>query len=100
MQAVQVQGSLFKRYVRGGSASQCGDAFRVGIDGPTAPAFLYSGHADFASADFPGIKAVAAAAGEAFDPHFRPNVLILWMSRFSVNSGLRLLWNSVTLAGS
>lgn len=48
-------------------------AFRIGVDGNTAP--LPTPSPTLPQPDFPGINAVAAGAGEALDPHFRPNVV-------------------------
>ena len=53
-------------------------AFRIGIDGLTAP--LQTDPAiqpstTLVQPDFPGYNAIAAGAGEALDPHFRPNVV-------------------------
>lgn len=46
-------------------------AFRIGTDGNTAP--LPAAAATLPQPDFPGVNAATAAAGEALDPHFRPN---------------------------
>ena len=63
-----------------GGAPSCGPAtpdaitaFRIGVDGNTAP--LAQPSATLPQPDFPGINAVSAGAGEALDPHFRPNVV-------------------------
>lgn len=48
-------------------------AFRIGIDGNTAP--LASASPTLPQPDFPGINDVAAGAGESLDPNFRPNVV-------------------------
>lgn len=48
-------------------------AFRIGVDGNAAP--LPSASATLPQPDFPGVNDVSAAAGEALDPHFRPNVV-------------------------
>jgi len=48
-------------------------AFRVGIDGLTAP--IPAASATLPQPDFPGYNAIAAGAGEGLDPHFRPNVI-------------------------
>jgi hypothetical protein len=48
-------------------------AFRIGVDGNTAPLPAASAH--LPQPDYPGINDVSAAAGEALDPHFRPNVV-------------------------
>ncbi|HKS66704.1 MAG TPA: carboxypeptidase-like regulatory domain-containing protein [Candidatus Acidoferrales bacterium] len=49
------------------------NAFRIGIDGPTAP--LAAAAPTLPQPDFPGINAAAAGAGEALDPNFRPNAV-------------------------
>ena len=56
-----------------GGKSDINTAFRVGVDGLTAP--LAHPSATLPQPDYPGINAVAAGAGEALDPHFRPNVV-------------------------
>ena len=48
-------------------------AFRIGVDGNTAP--LPAASAQLPSPYFPGINDVNSAAGEALDPHFRPPVV-------------------------
>ncbi len=48
-------------------------AFRIGVDGNTAP--LPAASPTLPQPDFPGINDVSSAAGEALDPHFRPNVV-------------------------
>ncbi|HET8965466.1 MAG TPA: carboxypeptidase-like regulatory domain-containing protein [Candidatus Acidoferrum sp.] len=64
----------------GGNAPLCGpnnptvaNAFRVGVDGNNAP--IPAATATLPQPTFPGINSVAAGAGEALDPHFRPNVV-------------------------
>ena len=47
------------------------NAFRVGPDGLTAP--IPAASPTLPQPDFPGYNAVAAGAGEALDPNFRPN---------------------------
>jgi hypothetical protein len=66
-----------------GGTPQCGgngntpitaaNAFRIGVDGNTAP--LAAASPTLPQPDFPGINDVSAAAGESLDPHFRPNVV-------------------------
>jgi hypothetical protein len=46
-------------------------AFRIGVDGNTAP--LPAASPTLPQPLYPGINDVSAAAGEALDPHFRPN---------------------------
>lgn len=57
----------------GAPALTAANAFRVGVDGNTAP--LATIGATLPQPDYPGINAAAAGAGEALDPHFRPNVV-------------------------
>jgi hypothetical protein len=54
------------------------NAFRVGINGMTAPLQTDPNIAPsntLVQPDFPGFNAIAAGAGESLDPHFRPNVV-------------------------
>ena len=55
----------------GGAGSTPSTAFRVGVDGLTAP--IPSADPTLPQPDYPGINAVGAGAGEVLDPHFRPN---------------------------
>ncbi len=48
-------------------------AFRVGVDGDTAPLPVAS--ATLPQPVYPGFNAIAGSASEAMDPHFRPNVI-------------------------
>ncbi len=48
-------------------------AFRVGPDGLVAP--IQGASATLPQPVFPGVNNASAAAGEALDPHFRPNVI-------------------------
>jgi hypothetical protein len=59
----------------GGScgASDINSAFRVGVDGGTAP--LAVATPTLPQPVYPGINSVSAGAGEALDPNFRPNVV-------------------------
>ena len=59
----------------GGSCgtSDINSAFRIGVDGNTAP--LAAASQTLPQPDYPGINAVSAGAGEALDPRFRPNVV-------------------------
>jgi hypothetical protein len=56
----------------GGSITPA-NAFRIGTDGLVAP--LPAASPTLPQPVFPGINDVSAAAGEALDPHFRPNVV-------------------------
>src|SRR5579862_9676592 len=49
------------------------NAFRVGTDGLAAP--LPTPSRTLVQPDYPGVNAIAAGAGEALDPNFRPNVV-------------------------
>jgi hypothetical protein len=49
------------------------NAFRIGKDGNVAP--IPAASPTLPQPVFPGINSVSAAAGEALDPHFRPNVV-------------------------
>jgi Carboxypeptidase regulatory-like domain len=48
-------------------------AFRIGVNGLTAP--IPAASPTLPQPDFPGYNAIAAGAGEALDPNFRPNVV-------------------------
>jgi hypothetical protein len=48
-------------------------SFRIGVDGMNAP--LPAALPTLPQPLFPGINGIAAGAGEALDPHFRPNVV-------------------------
>jgi len=50
-----------------------GNAFRVGVDGNNAP--IPAASPTLPQPTFPGVNNVAAGAGEALDPKFRPNVV-------------------------
>src|SRR6266478_5559168 len=56
-----------------GSPVTAANAFRIGVDGKTAP--IPAASPTLPQPDFPGINDVSAAAGEALDPKFRPNVV-------------------------
>jgi hypothetical protein len=56
-----------------GNPVTAANAFRVGVDGNTAP--LPAASPTLPQPVFPGINDVSAAAGESLDPHFRPNVV-------------------------
>jgi hypothetical protein len=61
----------------GGTATPA-NAFRIGIDGMSAPLQTdpnIAPSANLVQPDFPGLNAIAAGAGEALDPNFRPNVV-------------------------
>ena len=73
IQPVQCPGAQRAGGTCGGSSTDPTNAFRIGTDGNTAP--LPTASATLPQPDFPGINAAAAGAGEALDPHFRPNVV-------------------------
>ena len=75
IQAVQCLGNLSNgTCAPGGSSSlTASTAFRVGIDGLNAPIPVPS--QTLPQPDFPGVNAIAAGAGEALDPHFRPTAV-------------------------
>src|SRR6266478_5939180 len=56
-----------------GSPVTAANAFRIGVDGKTAP--IPAASPTLPQPVFPGINDVSAAAGEALDPKFRPNVV-------------------------
>ena len=57
----------------GSTAPDATTAFRVGVDGMSAP--IPQPSATLVQPDYPGINAIAAGAGESLDPNFRPNVV-------------------------
>jgi hypothetical protein len=73
IQPVQCIGPLTTGACAGASAANPTNAFRIGTDGLTAP--LPAAAAILPQPLYPGINGVAAGAGEALDPHFRPNVI-------------------------
>lgn len=75
IQAVQCR-QVFASGTCGPTNPTAANAFRIGIDGPTAP--IAAAAPTLPQPDFPGINAAAAGAGEALDPHFRPNAVDSW----------------------
>ena len=81
IQPVQCTGNISNNPVSGGAGGNCGaggsataaTAFRVGVDGLTAP--IPAASATLIQPDYPGINAISAGAGESLDPNFRPNVI-------------------------
>ncbi len=71
IQPVQCKGAL----TSGGCSSSANPstAFRIGADGMAAP--LPAASPTLPQPLYPGINGVAAGAGEALDPNFRPNVV-------------------------
>lgn len=49
------------------------NAFRVGVDGSSAP--LPAAAQTLPQPDFPGVNDIEASASEGMDPHFRPNAI-------------------------
>ena len=72
-----------------GSATPA-NAFRIGVDGLTAP--LPQPTQTLPQPLYPGVNSVAAGAGEALDPNFRPNVVDSFTFTFQ-----RQLTNKVSL---
>ncbi len=81
IQPVQCIGALANGTCAGAaSGSNPATAFRVGVNGLTAP--LPPASQTLPQPDFPGINDIAAGAGEALDPNFRPNVVDSWSVSF------------------
>jgi hypothetical protein len=72
----------------GGVATCAGNAFRIGVDGLSAP--IPTPSATLPQPDFPGFNAIAAGAGESLDPHFRPTVVDSFDLTFQRQIGRRL----------
>lgn len=72
MQAVQCT-QPFMNGSCGPSNPTAANAFRVGVDGNTAP--LPAAKATLPQPDFPGVNDIESAAPSGMDPHFRPNVI-------------------------
>ena len=74
IQAVQCIDPLMDATTCAGSnGANPNTAFRIGTDGLVAP--LPAASPTLPQPDFPGINDIAAGAGEALDPKFRPNVV-------------------------
>jgi Carboxypeptidase regulatory-like domain len=81
IQPVQCIGALNAAAAAANGGNPCGGtsganpttAFRVGTDGLTAP--IQAATPTLPQPLFPGVNGVSAGAGEALDPHFRPNVI-------------------------
>lgn len=58
------------------TAPTAATAFRVGVDGLSAP--IPQASATLVQPDYPGFNAISAGAGEALDPNFRPNAVDSW----------------------
>jgi Carboxypeptidase regulatory-like domain len=73
IQPVQCFGPLTTGACAGATGANPMNAFRIGTDGLTAP--IPAAAATLPQPLYPGLNGVAAGAGEALDPHFRPNVI-------------------------
>jgi Carboxypeptidase regulatory-like domain len=75
IQAVQCLGNLSNRTCAPSGVPNltASTAFRVGIDGLSAP--IPAPSQTLPQPDFPGINAIAAGAGESLDPNFRPTAV-------------------------
>jgi hypothetical protein len=75
MQPVQCVGSAFTNGTCGASERTAtpATAFRIGVDGLTAPLSSTPVTATLPQPDFPGYNAASAATAETLDPNFRPN---------------------------
>jgi hypothetical protein len=76
IQPVQCFSNLSNGKCAGTATASTG--FRIGINGMTAPLQTDPGIAPsntLVQPDYPGFNAIAAGAGEALDPRFRPNVV-------------------------
>jgi Carboxypeptidase regulatory-like domain len=71
IQPVQCFGATIALGCAGSTGANPINAFRVGIDGLKAP--IPAAAPTLPQPLFPGVNGVAAGAGEALDPHFRPN---------------------------
>jgi len=87
IQPVQCVGALapaFQTPQNGGCGGNGGatpvTAFRIGVDGATAP--LPAATQTLPQPLFPGVNGIAAGAGEALDPNFRPNSVNSWTLTF------------------
>ena len=72
MQAVQCT-QVLASGACGPATPTASTAFRVGIDGASAPFSPVPVSQTLPQPDFPGINSVPSAAPSVFDPHFRPN---------------------------
>jgi Carboxypeptidase regulatory-like domain len=73
IQPVQCFGNLSNGTCGNAGTATLSNAFRIGIDGSTAP--IPQASRTLPQPDFPGVNAIAAGAGESLDPNFRPNVV-------------------------
>ena len=73
IQPVQCFNNLSNQTCGANGTATATTAFRVGIDGNTAP--LPTPTTTLVQPDYPGVNAISAGAGEVLDPNFRPNVI-------------------------
>jgi hypothetical protein len=73
IQPVQCFNNLSSHTCGANGSATDSNAFRVGIDGGTAPLPIPS--RTLVQPDYPGVNAIGAGAGEVLDPNFRPNVI-------------------------
>src|SRR5580704_113469 len=75
MQPVQCVGSAFSNGTCGNTENTAtpATAFRIGVDGLTAPLSSTPVSATLPQPDFPGYNAASAATAETLDSNFRPN---------------------------
>jgi hypothetical protein len=73
IQAVQCLSNLSNDTCAPANNANFSNAFRVGVDGLVAP--IPQPSQTLPQPDFPGFNAIAAGAGEALDPNFRPTVV-------------------------
>ncbi len=73
IQAVSCTNALATGTCGGTGSATASTAFRVGVDGLTAP--LPQASPTLPQPSFPGVNGPAAGAAEAQDPNFRPNVV-------------------------
>jgi Carboxypeptidase regulatory-like domain len=73
IQPVQCANNLMNGTCGSSGSASATNAFRIGVDGNTAPLPIPS--QTLIQPDYPGINAIAAGAGESLDPNFRPNVV-------------------------
>ncbi len=71
IQPVQCVGALINGTCAGNGGANPATAFRVGVDGLTAP--LPAASQTLPQPFYPGVNGIAAGAGEALDPNFKPN---------------------------
>lgn len=73
IQPVQCIGGATSAGCGGNNTATPSTAYRVGVTGLNAP--IPAASQTLPQPDYPGINAVAAGAGEALDPNFRPDVI-------------------------